>query len=224
MKFWKLGRQLLALGGGCVLGAGIAFAQGTDAKPNEVAIDAHIVDVARLEPTRERINGLKLPAGFKIAKFAELQNPRMIAVADDGTVYISQRDSGTLVMLRDTNNDGRADIQRVVATRKGGSAPTSGRCGARDRRRSRPRGPAAAPRSSASPRTCRWCRRHGSRRSGAAASPAPWSASASAPGRVASRPAPKTPGRRLRPRSVAGCSASRPRRLDAHPSSASSVR
>ena len=116
---WKLGRQLLALGGGCVLGAGIAMAQSNDAKPNEVAINAHIVDVARLEPTRERINDLKLPAGFKIAKFAEMQNPRMIAVADDGTIYVSQRDSGTLVMLRDTNNDGRAEVQRVVVTRKG---------------------------------------------------------------------------------------------------------
>ena len=113
---WKLGRQLLALSGGCVLGAGIAMAQG--GKTVEANINAHVVEVARVEPTSTRINGLKLPVGFKITKFAEMQNPRMIAVADDGTVYVSQRDSGTLVMLRDTNGDGRADVQRVVATRK----------------------------------------------------------------------------------------------------------
>lgn len=72
----------------------------------------------QFEPTTARISSLRLPAGFRISKFAEMYNPRMIKVASDGTVYISQREPGTLVMLRDTNNDGRADIQKIVATRK----------------------------------------------------------------------------------------------------------
>ncbi len=78
---------------------------------------SNVIEVKQMEPTADRINALKLPPGFHIAKFAELQNPRMIAVADDGTVYVSQRESGTLVMLKDTNGDGRADVQKVVATR-----------------------------------------------------------------------------------------------------------
>jgi Raf kinase inhibitor-like YbhB/YbcL family protein len=81
-------------------------------------IQAHVNEPERLEPTDERIGRLKLPDGFRIAKFAEgLENPRMIAVADDGTVYVTRRDLGDVVMLRDTDNDGRADERRVVAAR-----------------------------------------------------------------------------------------------------------
>lgn len=79
---------------------------------------SNTVEVAGQEPTPARIASLKLPPGFIITKFAEMSNPRMIAVRPDGTVYVSQRESGTLVMLKDTNRDGRADVQKVVATRK----------------------------------------------------------------------------------------------------------
>ncbi len=41
----------------------------------------------------------------------------MLAVAPDGTVYVSQRDAGTLTMLKDTDSDGVADVQKVVATK-----------------------------------------------------------------------------------------------------------
>jgi Raf kinase inhibitor-like YbhB/YbcL family protein len=100
----------------------LGIAAGAQAQQSLKAVIAplpsNVYQTAKLEPTPQRIAGLKLPAGFSISKFAEMQNPRMIAVADDGTVYISQRESGTLVMLKDTNRDGRADVQKVVATRK----------------------------------------------------------------------------------------------------------
>lgn len=73
---------------------------------------------AQLAPTAQRIQGLNLPAGFSISKWAEISNPRMMSVAADGTVYVSQRDPGTLSMLRDSNNDGAADIQKVVAEKE----------------------------------------------------------------------------------------------------------
>ncbi len=75
-------------------------------------------DTATIEPTLARIKSLKLPNGFSIAKFAEIENPRMLAVAPDGTVYVSQRTPGTLTMLKDTNGDGAADVQKVVAEKK----------------------------------------------------------------------------------------------------------
>jgi glucose/arabinose dehydrogenase len=79
---------------------------------------SNTVEVAAQETTPQRIANLQVPAGFTITKFAEMYNPRMIVVAPNGTVYISQRESGTLVMLKDLNRDGRADVQKVVATRK----------------------------------------------------------------------------------------------------------
>lgn len=102
---------------GFALAAGALCAQ---AQPKAVTkpLPSNVYETAKLEPTAARIAGLKMPPGFFISKFAEMENPRMIAVANDGTVYVSQRESGTLVMLKDTNRDGRADVQKVIATRK----------------------------------------------------------------------------------------------------------
>ena len=79
---------------------------------------SNTLEVAQLEPTTQRIQNLQVPEGFTISKFAEMYNPRMIAIRPDGTVYITQRTPGTMVMLRDTNGDGHADVQKVIATRK----------------------------------------------------------------------------------------------------------
>ena len=81
-------------------------------------IQGNYNDTATIKPTGERIKTLKLPAGFTIAKFAEIANPRILAVNTDGTIYVSQRMPGTLTMLKDTNGDGAADVQKVVAEKK----------------------------------------------------------------------------------------------------------
>lgn len=71
---------------------------------------------AGLDPTPDRIATLKMPPGFHIEKFAEgLENPRVFQVAPDGTVYVSQRKTKNVVMLQDTDGDGRADVQQEVA-------------------------------------------------------------------------------------------------------------
>jgi len=57
-------------------------------------------DTATIAPTNERIKSLKLPVGFSIAKFAEIENPRMLAVAPDGTIYVSQCAPGTLTIKK----------------------------------------------------------------------------------------------------------------------------
>ncbi len=87
-------------------------------KPDSVAINAHVLQPGKAEPTANRVSGLKLPNGFKIEKFAQdLVNPRMLAVADDGTVYVTRRSVGDVMMLKDTDGDGKADQQKVVASR-----------------------------------------------------------------------------------------------------------
>ena len=94
---------------------GAAFAQQPD-PITDVTIQGHIYEPQPISPTDSRIQQLGLPSGFAIHRFAEgLQNPRMIAVADDGTVYVTQRTPGNLVMLKDLDSDGVVDAQRVVA-------------------------------------------------------------------------------------------------------------
>jgi Raf kinase inhibitor-like YbhB/YbcL family protein len=85
-------------------------------RPTDVTIEAHIYEPQRLPPTDARIAGLQRPQGFSIQRFAEgLDNPRMLAVAEDGTIYVTQRQPGNLVMLRDVDGDGVVDVQKIVA-------------------------------------------------------------------------------------------------------------
>lgn len=62
--------------------------------------------------------GLKLPAGYAVSVAAtDLGNARMVAVAQDGTVYITRRTEADMLMLRDMDRDGRYEVRRVVAAR-----------------------------------------------------------------------------------------------------------
>lgn len=82
-------------------------------------MNVHVFKPANREPTDEYIRQLKVPAGFKVTRFAEgLGKPRMLAVGEDGTVYVTRRDPGDVVMLRDADGDGKAETNKVVASKK----------------------------------------------------------------------------------------------------------
>ena len=90
-----------------------------DPESADVTIVGHIVEPKRLAATDERIASLGLPEGFRISVFARgLERPRMIAVADDGSIYISSREAGTCVLLRDDDHDGTPDADPVVVARR----------------------------------------------------------------------------------------------------------
>lgn len=65
--------------------------------------------------------GLTLPQGFCAQLFGEnLGRVRHLAVAPNGDVFAAHRDSG-VVVLRDTNQDGKADVIQRFFTDSGGS-------------------------------------------------------------------------------------------------------
>src|SRR4051812_15272173 len=91
-----------------------AFAQQPDPL-TDFEITGFVYEPQAVPPTDERIAQLKVPAGFQIARFAEgLYNPRMLAVSGDGTVYVTQRTPGNLVMMKDVDHDGVVDAQKVI--------------------------------------------------------------------------------------------------------------
>ncbi|HVP83115.1 MAG TPA: PQQ-dependent sugar dehydrogenase [Rhizomicrobium sp.] len=50
------------------------------------------------------------PPGFEVKAFSErMENPRSLAVAPNGDVYVVQENRGIVTRLRDTNGDGKAD-------------------------------------------------------------------------------------------------------------------
>ena len=88
-----------------------------DFKAANVRVEGAIVEPLKLPPD---VSALKAPPGYKVSIFAEgLGNARMIAVADDGTVYLTRRAEGDVQMLRDTDGDGRAESPVTVARRAG---------------------------------------------------------------------------------------------------------
>ena len=83
-----------------------------------VQILGHVLKPEKLEPTPDRMQGLKLPDGFEIDVFADgLINPRALAVSKDGTLYATRRSVGDVIMLKDGNGDGKADEVKTVASR-----------------------------------------------------------------------------------------------------------
>lgn len=58
-----------------------------------------------------------VPSGFQVSKFASgLDRPREIAVAPNGTVFVSETHLGQVVALRDENGDGVAEVRKTFLT------------------------------------------------------------------------------------------------------------
>ncbi|MGK5023389.1 PQQ-dependent sugar dehydrogenase [Janthinobacterium sp. RB2R34] len=107
------------LGSAALLLSATADAQQGDG--THVGIAAAIVKPDKVEATPTRVAAIKAPPGFTVSVFATgLKNIRIIAVAPDGTIYVSRRDQGDVLMFRDVDGDGRADGAPVkVASRAG---------------------------------------------------------------------------------------------------------
>src|SRR5436305_1898994 len=85
---------------------------------SRVEIVTHVLEPERLEPTPDRQARLHVPEGFAVSVFArDLGHPRVLAVADDGSVYVTRREPGDILVLRDSDHDGRADQIRVAVRR-----------------------------------------------------------------------------------------------------------
>lgn len=101
---WTL--VIVGCGGGAVAQMALERASATVAKTAPAKLDFDPSFASRLQ----------VPAGFAVTVFASgLQNPRMMDVAPDGTVYVTRRDQDDVLALRDTNGDGAADEVRTFA-------------------------------------------------------------------------------------------------------------
>src|SRR5262245_32080210 len=59
---------------------------------------------------------LKAPAGFSVSLYADnLQGPRTMVYAPNGDLFVTQSRAGSVVVLRDANNDGEPDSRTTYA-------------------------------------------------------------------------------------------------------------
>lgn len=114
----------LACAAFALAGAALApqYAHAQQGDGTRVSISTAIVKPGKVDATPERVAGLKAPPGFTVSVFASgLKNARIVAVTPDGTIYVSRRDQGDVIMLKDANGDGRADGEPVVVASRAGA-------------------------------------------------------------------------------------------------------
>jgi glucose/arabinose dehydrogenase len=93
----------------------------------------------------------KVPDGFTVSVYAELQAPRMMVYAPNGDLFVSSPGANSITVLRDANNDGRiAEDEKSVFAQ---GAPEPGRAGGGGARRGggAPAPPVAAARAAVNP-------------------------------------------------------------------------
>lgn len=62
------------------------------------------------------LDKIKLPAGFKIEVFAEVDNARSLAISPSGTVFVGNRNGDKVYAVKDTDGDYKADKKWVIAS------------------------------------------------------------------------------------------------------------
>jgi glucose/arabinose dehydrogenase len=88
----------------------------TEEEPTASQVEGYVFKPALVPASEENVQQLNVPEGFEVNKFAEeLGKPRMLVVSDAGHVYASDRDAGLVMLLQDTDGDGQADRQEIVA-------------------------------------------------------------------------------------------------------------
>lgn len=84
----------------------------TTPNPEDGSIPA-ITDYAKTLP----LDKLKLPEGFTISVFAEVNNARSLAISPSGIVYVGNRDGDKVYAVQDTDGDFVADKKWTIASR-----------------------------------------------------------------------------------------------------------
>ena len=115
MNYRSLLYSLPILALGCSTASEVQPLAGTSEDPiTRARVEGFVFQPERIDATDQRVAELSVPDGFSIAKFAEnMGQPRMVVVRDNGTVYVTRRE-GDIYMLRDTDNDGKADSQERI--------------------------------------------------------------------------------------------------------------
>lgn len=74
--------------------------------------EAAITEYAKTLP----LDKIKLPSGFSIDVYAEVENARSMALSPSGVLYIGNKDKDKVYAVKDTDGDFKADKKWVLAT------------------------------------------------------------------------------------------------------------
>src|SRR4051794_23013081 len=84
----------------CAAVGALAHAGNSPEHSADVTITGHIFQPAELPPPP--LSQLHVPDGFTIERYAEnLGNPRILAVSQAGNIYVTRRETGDVMLIRD---------------------------------------------------------------------------------------------------------------------------
>jgi glucose/arabinose dehydrogenase len=98
----------------------LVFCCNNSSKENADPVTGEEIDtsVAALSGSSQSLplNSIKLPAGFSISIYAEVENARSLASNAEGTIFVGTRDEDKVYALKDTDGDYKADKKWVLAS------------------------------------------------------------------------------------------------------------
>jgi glucose/arabinose dehydrogenase len=83
--------------------------------PPEAAEDGSVPALTEYQRTLP-LEKIKLPDGFSIAVFAEVDNARSLAISPSGTIFVGNRNGDKVYAVKDTDGDFKADKKWVIAS------------------------------------------------------------------------------------------------------------
>lgn len=82
---------------------------------SSVSLDASVPAITKTSAELP-LSSLKLPKGFSISIYAEVENARSMAISPSGTVFVGNRNEDKVYAIKDTNGDFKADKKWVIAS------------------------------------------------------------------------------------------------------------
>src|SRR3954452_15229683 len=123
--------SLLIAAAAAAITGGVALAQqnSTAPQPRPAALSPVAPAQPKFGRTVPRPEGMlpKVPDGFTVSVYAELQAPRLMVYAPNGDLFVSSPAANSITVLRDANNDGKIDDSEKSVYAQG--EPPPGRAG-----------------------------------------------------------------------------------------------
>lgn len=86
-----------------------------ESKPVTTSDDGSVAALTEYQSTLP-LNKIKLPPGFVIDVFAEVDNARSMAISPSGVIYVGNRNGDKVYAVKDTDGDFKADKKWVIAS------------------------------------------------------------------------------------------------------------
>src|SRR3954469_15551762 len=119
--------SLLIAAAAAAITGGVVLAQqnSTAPQPRPSALSPVAPAQPKFGRTVPRPEGMlpKVPDGFTVSVYAELQAPRMMVYAPNGDLFVSSPAANSITVLRDANNDGVFEARSVYAGTPPAEAP-----------------------------------------------------------------------------------------------------